>query len=178
MASKYSQRTYSRCVPAGSCPVRIGSSDRPCIDSGTGKPESSSKGWCDVGQLDEVGVDDAPAEMTGPRDDERHPDQAFVEAAALLDEPVVTQHLAVIAGEDNDRVLPLASFFWGVENSAHLRVDQRDHRVVGGLEHRRIVAAFFRPVAVVDVQLGGMPYLGLEIDAGEPALLLDVAVPE
>ena len=46
--------------------------------------------------------------------------------------PVRAQHVAVVRGEDDDRVVRDVKLIKGLEQPAHLLVDGRDRRVVGG----------------------------------------------
>ena len=117
------------------------------------------EGWVDVGQLDQSVADEALLEVPGPGNGERDADGAFVETAAFKDQAVIAEHLAVIAHEDDDRVLALASLVEVVEDAAELLVDELDHGVVGG-------GGFGEPPVF---RVAG---LKLEVDAGSGDLVL------
>ena len=103
-------------------------------------------------------------EMARPADDEGDSHQPFVKATAFEKKAVVSEHFAVIAGEDDDGVIALPGFFKRVQETADIVVDQLDHGVVGG-DH------------VLGVEFLGRTGLVLEV-SGDEFLCGDIAVSE
>ena len=71
--------------------------------------------------------------MHWPGDDEGYANQAFVETTPLCAQSVVTERLAVIGHEDDDRCFALTGFLQRVEDATDVLVDQLDRRPVFGL---------------------------------------------
>ncbi len=65
----------------------------------------------------------------GEPHDERHPARPLVEGA-LLHHPLFAQHVAVIAGKDDDRVLAQARVLQGLQQLPDLVVHVRDQAIV------------------------------------------------
>ena len=76
-------------------------------------------------------------------DDHQRNAETFVVVAELAGEVVVAKLLAVVGGEDDQRVLHLVGFLQMVEHAADLVVDLGNHAAIGGahLGHRRFVHA-------------------------------------
>jgi len=65
---------------------------------------------------------------------------ARLEETELLDEAVIAELLAVVGGDDDERVVPLAQAPQGVAHAPELIVDLADHAVV--LRHQLAPGAF------------------------------------
>lgn len=61
-------------------------------------------------------------------------DQPLEEATPLVEKSVIAQQFAVIAVEENDRVLELADGIQMVDQTAELRIEKLDHRIIGRLD--------------------------------------------
>ncbi len=71
--------------------------------------------------------------MVRPGDDERYADGALIEAAPLPVESVIPEHLSMIAGIDDDRVVTLPGFLEHLQQPANILVDEFYHAEVVGL---------------------------------------------
>ena len=91
------------------------------------RPGLGQQRRCDVGQLHQRIAHQPIAVTSRPRHDERHAHQRLVEATALVQQAVLPHHVAVVGGEDDDRVLSLTTALEAVEHATHVVVDQGDH---------------------------------------------------
>ena len=104
-------------------------------------------------------------ETPRPRNHQRDVHQALVEAAALQQEAVISQRLAVVAGEDDHRVGQLAALLQGVQHPANVVIDQFDHGEVFRLV--RLSVEVLRP-----------PRRRLEVDGSQALLRRQVRLAE
>jgi hypothetical protein len=88
------------------------------------------EGWRDVHQFDQCVADKPRPAARRAAEDQRHAHQALVKAAALLDQAVVAERLAMVSGEDHHRVVAAAGGFDRCEHACEV-VDKFDHSVVG-----------------------------------------------
>ena len=65
--------------------------------------------------------------------------KGLIEIAELAERPVVAEHLAVIRGEDHDRVAVPALGGEAIKQPADLPVDLGDHAVVDGAHRAEVV---------------------------------------
>ena len=129
------------------------------------QPRRFQQRWRQVQELHQ-GVADA-AGLYGSRhgDDQRHPDQAFIEATPLQDQTVIPECLPVVRREDDKRVFPLAVFIKPVQHAPHVLIHQFDHGVVGRMN-------------LLAVEFVRMLRRSLKIDTGQPGLGLQIRIPE
>src|SRR5262245_1708846 len=70
----------------------------------------------DVHELDQRIARGAPQQARWPREHEGHAHETFEEAAALVDQAMVAEQLAVVTHEDDDRAVELARRFERLKN--------------------------------------------------------------
>ena len=134
------------------------------------------------------GIAAKPAsELPRPGHDERYPHQAVKKAAALENQAVVTQHLAVVAHVDHDGVLKLPRVAQGLHDATKLVVNLFNHGVVVGLDLQRVVVVVGRRNGVMPVgrhRHDGLAHarvlglLGLLVNHRKRTLAFDVGGPE
>ena len=69
-------------------------------------------------------------EMAGPAENERHTHEALVKTAAFVHQAVVAEGFAVVAGENDYRVLALTGGLQRGKDARELVINLRNHRVV------------------------------------------------
>jgi hypothetical protein len=116
-------------------------------------------------EIDERDVlgDDAAGGNPGPGDDQRYVHRRVEEVVAVAERPVLEEFLAVVGGDDDQRMLENAALLERVEEPAELFVHRRDLRVVHacqardvlGLERRGIHDEAARPVVEARHVLAG-----------------------
>src|ERR1017187_7838627 len=99
------------------------------------------QGWCKVDHLDQGVATKAGFVPSRPTDNHRDADSLFIEIWPLLENAVITHHLAMVAHVDDDGVVSLSRVLEGLQHPADLCIHLFDHGVVGRLHPAMIQIA-------------------------------------
>ena len=110
----------------------------PACPPGSGAPARVEHGRRHVDELHRVVVAPARAVRARELDDHRHVHERLVQHAAhVADRVVLAEHLAVVGGDDDERVLVAAARLQRRDQLAERGVHRRDLAVVVGVDELR-----------------------------------------